>query len=75
MDATPATPADLIDRLDPDAIRAELDDLDRRASALRILLRAALARGGPRCRDSRQQALGQEGPGVLTDRREEGAHA
>jgi hypothetical protein len=37
-------PADLIDRLDPGAIRERLEDLDRQAAALRVLLRAALAR-------------------------------
>jgi hypothetical protein len=39
-----STPIDLIDKLDPDAIREKLADLERQATALRILLRAALAR-------------------------------
>ena len=37
-------PTDLeavLDGLDPDAIRTELDALDRRAAALRVMLRAA----------------------------------
>lgn len=36
--------AQLIDNLDPTAISDELAELDRRASALRVLLRAARAR-------------------------------
>jgi hypothetical protein len=34
----------LVDDLDPERIRAELDELSRRESALRVLLRAAVAR-------------------------------
>ena len=37
-------PAKLIANLDPDAIRSRLADLDAEESALRVLLRAALAR-------------------------------
>jgi hypothetical protein len=37
-------PIDLIDSLDVEAIRAALDELDRREVALRQLLRVALAR-------------------------------
>jgi hypothetical protein len=33
-------PVVVLDDLDPDAIRAELEELDRRADALRVLLRA-----------------------------------
>lgn len=44
MESTIPSLIDLIDSLDPDAIRAELDLLDRRESALRQLLRVALAR-------------------------------
>jgi hypothetical protein len=44
MDATPLDPVTLVDGLDPDAIRKQLDDLDRQSSALRVLLRAAIAR-------------------------------
>ena len=47
--APPSTdPAAIVDALDPEAIRAQLADLDRRADALRVLLRAALARRRPR---------------------------
>jgi hypothetical protein len=34
----------LIERLDPDAIRNRLAELDRQSRALRVLLRSALAR-------------------------------
>jgi hypothetical protein len=34
----------IVERLDPDAIRSALADLDRRSQALRVLLRAAVAR-------------------------------
>jgi hypothetical protein len=36
--------AALIDSLDADAIRAQLEDLDRQERALRVLLRSAVAR-------------------------------
>jgi hypothetical protein len=45
--ATQTTPPDLmalVETLDPDEIRRELDDLDRRSRALRVLLRSAVAR-------------------------------
>jgi hypothetical protein len=38
------SPADLLDSLDPDAIAARLDELDRESRALRVLLRSARAR-------------------------------
>jgi hypothetical protein len=38
------SPIELVDSLDVDAIRAALDELDRREVALRQLLRVALAR-------------------------------
>jgi hypothetical protein len=46
MDTTalPTDPAALIESLDPDAIREELAELDRRSRALRVLLRSAVAR-------------------------------
>jgi hypothetical protein len=44
----PAIFPQLIDDLDPDLIRAYLADLDRRARAARVLLRAALARSSAR---------------------------
>jgi hypothetical protein len=34
----------MIEALDPDQLRAEIDVLDRKASALRVLLRSAVAR-------------------------------
>jgi hypothetical protein len=37
-------PLDLVEQLDPDKIRQQLTDLDRQSRALRVLLRAALAR-------------------------------
>jgi hypothetical protein len=39
-----ATIPQLIAALDPEQLRAHLDDLDRQARATRVLLRAALAR-------------------------------
>jgi hypothetical protein len=47
MDATPPEQLDataLVDSLDAAAISARLDELDREAKALRVLLRAARAR-------------------------------
>lgn len=41
---TVVNPSDLIDSLDPKPLRARLEELDRQRSALRVLLRAALAR-------------------------------
>jgi hypothetical protein len=43
-------PSTLLDALDPETIRQQLADLDSRARALRVLLRAAIVRG--RRRDS-----------------------
>jgi hypothetical protein len=37
-------PSQFVASLDPDAIRRRLDELSREQSALRVLLRAALAR-------------------------------
>jgi hypothetical protein len=37
-------PVALVDRLEPDAIRERLGELDRQVRALRVLLRAAIAR-------------------------------
>jgi hypothetical protein len=44
MDTAAPDPVALVDRLDPDAIRTRLADLDRQSRALRVLLRAAVAR-------------------------------
>ncbi len=44
MDTTTADPVALVDALEPDAIRSRLADLDRQSRALRVLLRAAIAR-------------------------------
>jgi hypothetical protein len=46
-------PIDLIDRLDADAIRAELDALYRREAALRAALKVARARQRTRLRTPR----------------------
>jgi hypothetical protein len=53
-------PIAFVDELDPDVIRERLDDLDRQSRALRVLLRAALAR---RRYGSHDQALEREGAG------------
>jgi hypothetical protein len=37
-------PVAMIDQLEPDAIRQRIADLDRQSRALRVLLRAAIAR-------------------------------
>jgi hypothetical protein len=37
-------PVTLVDRLEPEAIRQRLADLDRQSRALRVLLRAAVTR-------------------------------
>jgi hypothetical protein len=37
-------PVALVDQLEPDALRAQLAELDRQSRALRVLLRAAIAR-------------------------------
>lgn len=50
-DTTTSTPTAIVNSLNPDEIRERLDELDREASALRVLLRAAIARQRP----SRQQ--------------------
>ena len=39
-----ADPATLLDSLDPEQLRQQLEELDRQQSALRVLLRAALVR-------------------------------
>jgi hypothetical protein len=64
MDTTVAklSPVDLVDSLDPERIRAELDELGRRERALKQLLRVALARQtGPVGRRGRCQADTTEG--------------
>jgi hypothetical protein len=40
----PINPVSLVENLDPEAIRTELDELAKREDALRVLLRAAVAR-------------------------------
>jgi hypothetical protein len=42
--AVPHDPVQLVEQLDPDAIAARLDELDREAAALRVLLRSTRAR-------------------------------
>jgi hypothetical protein len=44
----PTDPTAVVETLDPAAILARLEDLDREARALRVLLRAARARHGGR---------------------------
>jgi hypothetical protein len=41
---TAPDPVALVDQLEPDAIRTRLAELDRQSRALRVLLRAAVAR-------------------------------
>jgi hypothetical protein len=62
MDAI-ADPVTLVDRLEPDAIRERLVELDRQSRALRVLLRAAVARErAPRRRRDHAEGRGdQEG--------------
>ncbi len=43
MDAT-TDPVNLVDNLDPDALRQRLRELERQQRAVRVLLRAAVAR-------------------------------
>jgi hypothetical protein len=45
-----ADPVALLESLDPEAIAARLDELEREAQALRVLLRSARARQGARKR-------------------------
>jgi hypothetical protein len=56
-----ADPVALVDALDPDAIAARLDEIDRESKALRVLLRAARARRAAEQRRSvaTHQAAGQ----------------
>jgi hypothetical protein len=49
-------PLALIEGLDPEQIRRELEDLDGRARALRVLLRSALARQGTQRRREQEEA-------------------
>jgi hypothetical protein len=48
------TPLAIIEALDVDAIRAQIEELDRQAAALRVLLRAALARHRENRRQQRE---------------------
>jgi hypothetical protein len=43
--SVPTNPVELLETLVPDEIEQRLDELDRESSALRVLLRAARARG------------------------------
>lgn len=61
-DHTPINPVTLLDSLDIEAIRTRLDELDREARALRVLLRSACVR-----------QRGQPTPGAAI--REEATHA
>jgi hypothetical protein len=53
---TPPDAVALIEALDPDELRAELRELDKRSRALRVLLRAAVARERRRERPEVQHA-------------------
>ena len=53
------SPAELIEGLEPDAIRQRLAELDAEQSALRVFLRAALARS--RSRDRKPKDSGGKG--------------
>jgi hypothetical protein len=65
MNTTTIDPVALVDGLEPDAIRSRIAELDRQSRALRVLLRAAVARE----RDKQHlQAAGQP-------QRREAAHA
>jgi hypothetical protein len=44
MNASTTDPVALVDALEPDVIRERIADLDRQIRALRVLLRAAVAR-------------------------------
>jgi len=50
-----ADPISIVDDLNVDAIRARLSDLDDQAAALRVLLRAAMARDRRRKREQPTQ--------------------
>jgi hypothetical protein len=52
----------LLSTLDADAIQDRLDDLERQAKALRVLLRSARAREGAKKRKAAAQAPGNGGP-------------
>jgi hypothetical protein len=52
---TAPDPVALVDSLDPDAIRAELDQLYGREAALRVLLRSAEARRRREARAARKE--------------------
>ena len=54
----------IVDNLDPEAIRAELHNLNGRADALRVLLRSAVARQRHVNRGVVQKIQGQGKPGV-----------
>jgi len=61
-----------LDTLDPDTVRAELDNLNCRADALRVLLRSAIARqrcvnrgAGAKVQGQRKPGVGQGGAGVV----------
>ena len=57
--ATPTTndPVALVDSLEPKALRSRIEELDRQTRALRVLLRAAIARERA---DLRRQARAEE---------------
>jgi hypothetical protein len=59
------SPTELVNSLDPEAIAARLDALDREAQALRVLLRSARARQAAQVRRLHRERANdsQGGPG------------
>jgi hypothetical protein len=57
MHSTLPDPVALLESLDPDRIREELDELDRRSRALRVLLRSAVARQRERGRQRKSEEV------------------
>jgi hypothetical protein len=53
----PTDPAALIEGLDPEQIRRELEELDSRARALRVLFRSAVARQRARRRSEEREEV------------------
>jgi hypothetical protein len=63
MAAQITDPVGLVDQLEPDLIRDRLADLDRQSRALRVLLRAAIARERQAQRRHAVGASHEGGPG------------
>lgn len=55
----PADPAAMIEALDPETIRDHLIELDRQSRALRVLLRAAIARRRSTARRAQREEVGR----------------